>query len=78
MSKPKLEDYWVYVSHVIYIESKEAPKVDREILTKAGIEGIRLYGQSGKYDDKALEQALKMVLGKGEQVGLSRRNTLQR
>jgi 2-phospho-L-lactate transferase/gluconeogenesis factor (CofD/UPF0052 family) len=78
LSKPKLEDYWVYVSHVIYIESKEAPKVDREILTKAGIEGIRLYGQSGKYDDKALEQALKMVLGKGEQVGLSRRNTLQR
>ncbi|THW43404.1 UPF0052-domain-containing protein [Aureobasidium pullulans] len=78
LSKPKLEDYWVYISHVIYIESKEAPKVDREILTKAGIEGIRLYGQSGKYDDKALEQALKMVLGKGEQVGLSRRNTLQR
>ncbi|OBW63736.1 MAG: Uncharacterized protein AUREO_061980 [Aureobasidium pullulans] len=78
LDKPKVEDYWIYVSHVIYIESKEAPKVDREVLTKAGIEGIRLYGQSGKYDDKALEQALKMILGKGEQVGLSRRNTLQR
>jgi hypothetical protein len=53
--------------------------VDREELAKAGIEGIRLYGLSGRYDDRALEQALKMVLGKGEQgSGLSRRNTLQR
>lgn len=61
------------------MENKEAPKVDREELAKAGIEAIRLYGLSGRYDDRALEQALKMVLGKGEQPnGLSRRNTLQR
>ncbi|KAG9603432.1 UPF0052 domain protein, partial [Aureobasidium melanogenum] len=76
---PELREYGVYVTHLVYMENKEAPKVDREQLAKAGIEGIRLYGQSGRYDDRALEQALKMVLGKGEQGnGLSRRNTLQR
>jgi hypothetical protein len=76
---PQLAEYGVYVTHVVYLENKEAPKVDREELAKSGIEGIRLYGLSGRYDDRGLEQALKMVLGKGEQGnGLSRRNTLQR
>ncbi|KAI4723778.1 UPF0052-domain-containing protein [Aureobasidium sp. EXF-10728] len=76
---PRVDEYGVYVTHVVYLETQGAPKVDREELARAGIEGIRLYGLSGRYDDKALEQALKMVLGKGEQgVGLSRRNTLQR
>jgi hypothetical protein len=76
---PRVEDYCVYVSHVIYIEVTGAPVVDRDVFQKAGIETIRLYGQSGRYDDRALEQALKMVLGKGEQGGgVSRRNTLQR
>lgn len=78
-SPPKVAEYGVYVTHVVYLENKEAPKVDREELAKSGIEGIRLYGLSGRYDDRGLEQALKIVLGKGEQGnGLSRRNTLQR
>jgi 2-phospho-L-lactate transferase/gluconeogenesis factor (CofD/UPF0052 family) len=79
LEKPKKEELQLYVTHIVYLECKEAPKVDREELAKVGIEAIRLYGLSGRYDDRALEQALKMVLGKGEQgSGLSRRNTLQR
>jgi 2-phospho-L-lactate transferase/gluconeogenesis factor (CofD/UPF0052 family) len=79
LGKPRKEELQLYVTHIVYLECKEAPKVDREELAKVGIEAIRLYGLSGRYDDRALEQALKMVLGKGEQgSGLSRRNTLQR
>jgi hypothetical protein len=79
LQKPKKEELQLYVTHIVYLECKEAPKVDREELAKVGIEAIRLYGLSGRYDDRALEQALKMMLGKGEQgSGLSRRNTLQR
>ena len=79
LPKPDKTEFSTYVTHIVYMEAKEAPKVDREVLAKAGIEAIRLYGLSGRYDDRALEQALKMVLGKGEQGnGLSRRNTLQR
>ncbi|KAG9751544.1 UPF0052 domain protein, partial [Aureobasidium melanogenum] len=44
---PKVAEYGVYVTHLVYMENKEAPRVDREELAKAGIEGIRLYGQSG-------------------------------
>ncbi|KAI5266499.1 UPF0052-domain-containing protein [Aureobasidium subglaciale] len=79
LKAPETKDYWMYVTHLIYIEAKEAPKVDKDDLAKAGIEGIRVYGLGGKYDDRGLEQTLKMILGKGEQVGLrSRRNTVQR
>lgn len=78
LDRPKVADYCYYISHVIYLEISGGPVVDKEKFAEAGIETIRLYGQSGRYDDVALDQALRMILGKGEQGGLSRRNTLQR
>lgn len=78
LQRPEVKDYCYYVTHVVYLETEAAPRFDKEGFAKAGIEGIRLYGKAGRYDDGALEQALGMVLGKGGDKGLSRRNTLQR
>ncbi|KAK5687321.1 hypothetical protein LTS10_001459 [Elasticomyces elasticus] len=80
-----VEDYWMYVSHVVYLDTASSPRVDREVFGGAGIETMRLYGRNGgdgkgggRYDERALGQALEVIigrrgLGKGDKT---RRNTL--
>lgn len=67
-----------YVSHVIYLEGEGAPKVDKALFAKEGIEAIRVYGRGGRYDEKALGQALEAVVGRRNdaRVQKGRRNTL--
>ncbi|KAL9079945.1 MAG: hypothetical protein Q9157_001192 [Trypethelium eluteriae] len=72
-----------FVTHVIYIDSPDTPKVDREELASLGIESVKLYGRKNRdgkgvrYDATALTQALEAIVGrKAEREGPSRRNTL--
>ncbi|ATY59991.1 UPF0052 domain [Cordyceps militaris] len=80
---PEEEQYSLYVSHVIYLESALSPVVDKQRLARAGIESTRLYGPKdaaglgGRYDAKALAQALETIVGrKNVRLDRSRRNTL--
>ncbi|KAL9000311.1 MAG: hypothetical protein Q9169_001028 [Polycauliona sp. 2 TL-2023] len=71
-----------YITHLIYIDHPSAPYVDREKLSAWGMEGVRLYGRKGedgkmRYDEKALTQALGMILGKRDGKERSRRNTME-
>ncbi|KAI4258557.1 MAG: hypothetical protein LQ352_001192 [Teloschistes flavicans] len=73
-----------YITHVVYIDHPTAPHVDRDVLTTWGIECVRLYGRKGdgeggkrRYDEKALGQALGMVLGRRDGRERSRRNTFE-
>lgn len=75
--------YASFVTHVIYIDSQDAPRVDREELARFGIEAVKLYGRKNedgkgvRYDATALTQALEAIVGKKpEREGPSRRNTL--
>ncbi|KAK5711846.1 hypothetical protein LTR17_018214 [Elasticomyces elasticus] len=78
-------DYWMYVSHVVYLDTASSPRVDRDVFGAAGIETMRLYGRNGgsgkgggRYDERALGQALEVIIGR-RGVGRgdkSRRNTL--
>jgi len=74
-----------YVTQLIYVEGEGTPKVDKEALAKAGIEGVRVYGRKAKagekgsyFDEGALKQALQALMGKrdGRYSGHMRRNTL--
>jgi len=74
-----------YVTHLVYVEGKGTPKVDKEALAKAGIEGVRVYGRRARagetgsyYDEGALKQALQALMGKrdGRYSGHMRRNTI--
>ncbi|TQV94465.1 UPF0052 domain-containing protein [Cordyceps javanica] len=80
---PEEEQYSHYVSHVIYLESSVSPVVDKQRLARMGIESTRLYGPKdasglgGRYDAKALAQALETIVGrKNIRLDRSRRNTL--
>lgn len=80
---PEEEQYSLYVSHVIYLESSISPVVDKQRFTQIGIESTRLYGPKdatglvGRYDSKALAQALETIVGrKNMRLDRSRRNTL--
>ncbi|OAA74526.1 UPF0052 domain protein [Akanthomyces lecanii RCEF 1005] len=80
---PEEEQYSHYVSHVIYLESSLSPVVDKQRLAQIGIESTRLYGPKdasglgGRYDAKALAQALETIVGrKNVRMDRSRRNTL--
>ena len=69
-----------YVTHLIHLEGEGAPEVEKDELSKWGIEAVRLYGRKGgdgtwRYDGKALAQALTAILGKRERRERSRRNT---
>jgi hypothetical protein len=75
--------YAQYVSHVIYLESPTSPKLDRNAFNEIGIETMRLYGRKdengkgGRYDAKALEQAVEAIVGrKDPRADKTRRNTL--
>jgi len=75
-----------YVTHLIYIEGSGVPRVSREELAEAGIEGLRVYGRKAGgmdskgcyYDEKALTQALQALVGggSGQKKDPTRRNTL--
>ncbi|KAL9046514.1 MAG: hypothetical protein Q9214_000662 [Letrouitia sp. 1 TL-2023] len=70
-----------YVTHLIHLEGPGTPEVDREALK--GVECMRLYGRKGDdgkmmYDQKALAQALGIILGRRDRKGeRSRRNTME-
>lgn len=75
-------EYWQYVTHVIYLDGPSSPKLDKDTFNKIGIESLRVYGpkdangKGGRYDAKALTQALQAVIGRKDPRGISRRNTL--
>lgn len=80
---PEEDEYYHYVTHVIYIEGPSAPKVDKRQFGQLGIDATRLYGpkdeagRGGRYDAKALTQALESIVGrKDARTDRSRRNTL--
>ncbi|KAH6680815.1 hypothetical protein B0J14DRAFT_579420 [Halenospora varia] len=78
------EEKWKdYVSHVVHLQGEGTPRVDKETLSKAGIECVRIYGRRNEggegmiYDGVALGQALEAVMGRRDIRGdKSRRNTL--
>ena len=75
------DEYVCYVTHVIYLDCEGAPKVDKEAFRSLGIETLRIYGMGGKgrYDDKALQQCLEVIMGRADPRGAAmRRNTLER
>ncbi|KAF1815054.1 UPF0052 domain protein [Eremomyces bilateralis CBS 781.70] len=78
---PDPHEYRLYVTHLIHLDGDGAPKVDKDELSRLGIETIRLYGRkmsNGKglgYDGKGLTQALEATIGKRD-PSRSRRNTL--
>lgn len=83
LPKPDPRTYYRYVTHVIYIEGPSSPKIDRSAFQKLGIELMRLYGRKdeggkgGRYDMKALGQALEAIIGRKDPRGdKARRNTL--
>lgn len=77
-------EYRRYVTHVVHLEGAGTPAVDRAELSALGIETVRLYGRRTggegflRYDEKALTQALEVVIGGGKDLrgDRSRRNTL--
>ena len=71
-----------YVTHLIYMEGENVPKVDKKELAAVGVESIRCYGRKGedgsmRYDGKGLLGVLEAILGRGEggKGERSRRNT---
>lgn len=82
-----------YVTHVIYLEDQgqgqgqrqgesEAPRVDREELSRLGVECIRVYGRRStdggalRYDEAGLARALEAIIGgRPDVMARSRRNT---
>jgi hypothetical protein len=82
LGDPPPTSYWQYVTHVIYLDGPASPKLDKEFFNTIGIESLRVYGRAdengkrGKYDAKALTQALEAVIGRKDQRGVSRRNTV--
>jgi 2-phospho-L-lactate transferase/gluconeogenesis factor (CofD/UPF0052 family) len=83
LPRPSEDEFGKYVTHVIYLEGPLSPKVDRQQFGRIGIDAIRLYGpkdesgKGGRYDPKALLQALESIVGRaGARTERSRRNTL--
>lgn len=83
LPRPAEDDYLEYVTNVIYLDGPASPKMDRDKFVRIGIEPMRLYGpkdesgRGGKYDAKALEQALEAIVGRKDgRSDRTRRNTL--
>lgn len=83
LPKPTPDRYWQFVTHVIYLDGPSSPRMDREAFGDIGIDTMRLYGRKdengkgGRYDAKALEQALEAIIGRKDPRGdKTRRNTL--
>jgi hypothetical protein len=83
LPRPTSEQYLHYVTHVIYLDGPTSPKLDRDAFAQIGIDTLRLYGRwdekgkVGRYDAKALTQALEAIVGRKDPRGdRTRRNTL--
>lgn len=83
LPEPNEDEYCQYVTHVIYLEGPNSPRVDKQHFGRIGIDATRLYGpkdergRGGRYDAKALAQALESIIGrKDTRPDRSRRNTL--
>lgn len=84
--KAKEEEYKSYVTHVIHLQGEGTPRVEKEELSKLGIECVRIYGRKKVvddgdggmlYDGTALGQALEAIIGGPKRFSdRSRRNTL--
>lgn len=80
------EEYKDYVSHVIHLQGEGTPRVEKEELSRLGIECVKTYGRKTEsddgdggmiYDGKALGQALEAIIGGPKKFSdRSRRNTL--
>jgi 2-phospho-L-lactate transferase/gluconeogenesis factor (CofD/UPF0052 family) len=78
LPRPDHEDYFRYVTNIIYLDGLSSPKVDKRDMAKLGIETMRVYGPvGGRYDLKALQQALEAIIGtRSSKSDKTRRNTL--
>lgn len=82
LPRPSEQDYSQYITHVLYVEGTNAPKLDKPYFANLGIDATRLYGpkdEAGnvRYDPKALQQALETIIGRKDvRPDRSRRNTL--
>ena len=78
LPQPEPDEYIRYVTHVIYLDGPTSPKMEKHKLNSIGIETMRLYGPGGgRYDLKALEQALEAIIGRKDgKSDRTRRNTL--
>ena len=78
LSRPDQDEYFRYVTNIIYLDGPSSPKVDKKDMAGLGIETMRLYGPiGGRYDLKALEQALEAIIGtRNAKSDRTRRNTL--
>ncbi|RCI15251.1 hypothetical protein L249_6555 [Ophiocordyceps polyrhachis-furcata BCC 54312] len=83
LPRPRECEFWHYVTHVLYMQCPGAPEVDRQRLAQLGIDSTRIYGtrdeqgRGGRYDGKALGQALETIVGRKKMnMDRSRRNTL--
>ncbi|KHN99747.1 UPF0052 domain protein [Metarhizium album ARSEF 1941] len=81
--RPSEDEYGLYVTHLVHLESPASPKVDRQKLGQLGIDTTRIYGPRGesgrgaRYDATALGQTLETIVGrKDARADKSRRNTL--
>lgn len=77
------DEYVRYVTHVVYLDGPTSPKIDKAAFVRIGIETMRLYGpkdengKGGRYDAKALSQALEAIIGRKDiKSDKTRRNTL--
>ncbi|KJX95788.1 hypothetical protein TI39_contig1050g00003 [Zymoseptoria brevis] len=83
LPRPYSTEYFQYVTHVIYLDGPTSPKLDKAAFLNSGIETMRVYGRpgetgkGGRYDAKALTQALEAVIGRKDPRGdKTRRNTV--
>ncbi|KJZ74952.1 hypothetical protein HIM_05683 [Hirsutella minnesotensis 3608] len=82
LPRPTEDQYWHYVTHVLYVEGPATPKMDRQRFAQIGIDTTRLYGPKSdlgavRYDANALSQALESIIGRKDlRQDRSRRNTL--
>lgn len=78
LERPQPEEYFRYVTNIVHLDGPSSPKVDKKEFTRLGIETMRVYGPiEGRYDLKALEQALEAIIGtRNAKSDRTRRNTL--
>jgi 2-phospho-L-lactate transferase/gluconeogenesis factor (CofD/UPF0052 family) len=67
-----------YLTHLLYLEGDQVPKVNKTELAALGVDCIRVYGRKVEgmlqYDEAGLARALEAIVGKAEMTR-SRRNT---
>jgi hypothetical protein len=78
LPRPDQDEYFRYVTNIIYLDGPSSPKVDKRDMARLGIETMRVYGPvGGRYDLKALGQALEAIIGtRSSKSDKTRRNTL--